>query len=166
LKAHPPQTQKHFWIDGEGRDEIYGGSPADLIVLVQPSLRLGERKVQCSPAKVDARFTEVDEVVGVGMVGGGVGAERVSVRRLGAGEGRHVEGEELNLGVNASATRLGCQWPMLRAKASMPFEKAMVVSVVSQSMNEEVDTCQPHARRVFIGATHLDSSPARTVYDE
>ena len=114
--------------------------------------------MQCSPAKVDARFTEVDEV-GVGMVGSGVGAERVSVGRLGAGEGRHVKGEELNLGVNASATRLGCQ-------ASMPFEKAMVIFMVSQSMKEEVDTCQPRARRVFVGATHLDSSPARTVYDE
>ena len=31
-----------------------GGSPADLIALVQPSLRL-EPKVHCSPAKVDTR---------------------------------------------------------------------------------------------------------------
>ena len=93
----------------------------------------------------------------------GVGAERVSVGRVGAGEGRHVEGEELNLGVNASATRLGCQRP---TKASMPFEKAMVIFMVSQSMNEEVDTCQPRARRVFVGAMHLNLSPAWTVYDE
>jgi hypothetical protein len=48
----------------------------------------------------------------------------------------------------------------------MPLKKAMVMSVVSWSINEDVDMCQPRARRVFIGATHLDSSPARTVYDE
>jgi hypothetical protein len=39
-------------------------------------------------------FTEVYEVVGVGMVGCDVGAEGVGIGSLGTGEGRHVEGEE------------------------------------------------------------------------
>jgi len=111
------------------------------------------------------------EVGGVVVVGGGV-----SVGRLGAGEGEHVEGEEevefLGVGgsaraaVNASATRLGCQGsrPTLRAKASMPLEKVKVMSVVSWSMNEEADMCQPRARGFFGGDGERRASMAsRTV---
>ena len=39
----------------------------------------------------------------------------------------------------------------LRAKASMPMKKARVMSVVSWSMNEEVDTRQRRARGFFGG---------------
>ena len=71
------------------------------------------------------------------------------------------ERKSLNLGVggkarvavNASAMRMGCQGsrPTLRAKASMPLEEVRVMSVVSWSMNEEADMCQPRARGFFGG---------------
>jgi hypothetical protein len=65
LKAHPSQTLKRFWIDGEGRDEIYGRQPCRFDCASPAVIEVRSAEGTLFPGKGGHEgFAEVGEGVG------------------------------------------------------------------------------------------------------